>query len=174
LPPSKVATIKAGQGVFYNLDKRRDAALANEPDINMGLWVLMGAPAASAELTPTHAALEFMGGFTTVHEVHTRDGFDYLDVGADLSIPDVPPTFGGVSGGGLWQVLMKRATTGEFSWEHKGLNLEGLAFYEFPPADGRRIIRCHGRRTIYGAMPGQTSMAKPDASGSGQEPAPPE
>jgi len=124
----------------------------------MGVWILMGVPEASAQLSPTHAALEMTGYFSGIHDVHSRGEFDYLDVGVDLSMPDAPPSFRGVSGGGLWRVSIKRTKTGEFSWDHSDISLEGVAFYESGAAEGRRIVRCHGRRTIYRAMPPQTPV----------------
>jgi len=88
----------------------------------------MGTPAESAQLTDTHAALKITGYLSSIHDVYSRDNFDYLDVGADLSMPDIPPSFEGVSGGGLWQILIKKTTTGQFRWDHSDINLEGVAF----------------------------------------------
>ena len=61
----------------------------------------------------------------------------------------IPESFGGMSGGGLWHVVpSESAPTGEFK-----LELEGVAFYQSAPTDGRRVIRCHGRQSIYRYMP---------------------
>jgi hypothetical protein len=44
--------------------------------------------------------------------VHERWAFDSIDMGIDLSLPGVPKTFAGVSGGGLWRIVSS-ATGGQ-------------------------------------------------------------
>jgi len=86
--------------------------------------------------------------FTCITDGHDRDGYDYLDVGAKLDLPGTPSTFGGVSGGGLWEIglVMK---SGTISWDGKRY-FRGVAFWESPLTDGRRrVIRCHGPRSIF-------------------------
>lgn len=143
LPPSDVAKISAFKS-FYNLTKRRDAMLSSSVDIAMGIWMLMGAPAVAGCFTKKHASLEYQGWFTGIREIHERDGFDFLDVEGDRSLPHSC----GMSGGGLWQVMLNRSkSTQEFSVTE--INLEGTAFFELDDAS----IRCHGRRSIYGNLP---------------------
>ena len=152
IPSELVGTILVHR-TFYNLAKRREAALTAKPEIDLGIWILMGTPAEVGTFNRNQADLAFGGWVSTIRDGRQRNGFDYLDVGVKMSLPGVPARFGGLSGGGLWQVVIARsATSGEFSWnEH--VSLEGVAFYESPPVDGRRIIRCHGRRSIYESMP---------------------
>jgi hypothetical protein len=76
---------------------------------------------------------------------HNRGEFDYHDFDIDLSLPG-PRSFGGVSGGGLWRVWLYRTTPdGEIDWK---ISLHGVAFYELPIVNERRIIRCHGGRSV--------------------------
>jgi hypothetical protein len=149
LPPESVSTIEAAQGVFYNMSKRKEAALRTAPEMRFGVWLLMGAPAASAVLRPNHAALQITGFLAAIPRQHNRYGFDYLDVNANLSSPGVPRSFGGVSGGGLWHIMTNVTSKRQFWWSHEGINLEGVAFYQSDQTEGRRFIRCHGRQTIY-------------------------
>ena len=150
VPDQFVLSIEAYDAIFHNLSIRKETALQSAPETDEGRWVILGVPQETAILTPTHASLEFTGYFMPVKTTHTRDGFDYVDLEVNMmSYPDAPQSFGGVSGGGLWQVLPSQSgSTGEFSWE-----LEGVAFYQSAPKDGLRFVRCHGRRSIYGAMP---------------------
>ena len=150
LPSSHIGTIKAYR-VFYDLAKRCDEALRTMTDTTMGLWVIMGCAAADGEFTERTADLQFAGWFSGIKDSHAKNGFDFLDVGVDISLSGVPASMGGVSGGGLWQVMIARsARSGEFSW-NDGINLEGVAFWQSDPVDKRRIVRCHGRRSIYEA-----------------------
>jgi hypothetical protein len=52
-----------------------------------------------------------------------------------------------VSGGGLWQVLLRKSQEGKL--EVSDYILSGVAFYQSPLMEGSRSIRCHGRQSIY-------------------------
>ena len=55
--------------------------------------------------------------------------------------------FGGVSGGGLWQVIIAKNEAGKVIL--KELILSGVAFYQTQNINNRRVIVCHGRRSVY-------------------------
>jgi hypothetical protein len=114
------------------------------------LQVLMGTPLALGKVLDGHADLQITGMFRSGPETeHKRGEFDYHDFDIDLSFPG-PRAFGGVSGGGLWQVyLYWSPSTGEIDWKIK---LHGVAFYELPIVDEHRIIRCHGGQSINAAI----------------------
>jgi hypothetical protein len=81
----------------------------------------------------------------------SRGEYDYFDVGVDTSDPGMPKTFGGVSGGGLWKVRAYcSCSAGRIDWVR---SLEGVAFYELDADNDRRIIRCHGLKSVLAAMP---------------------
>jgi hypothetical protein len=86
--------------------------------------------------------------FSGIHKTHQRNGYDYLDAGAKLELPGVPSSFGGLSGAGLWQVSLSMTRSGKISWDEK-LHFRGVAFWQSPVNEGRRVIRCHGPRSIY-------------------------
>jgi hypothetical protein len=54
--------------------------------------------------------------------------------------------FGGVSGGGVWEVYLYHSPeTGELTWSN---SLHGVAFYQLPIVAEHRPIRCHGPESI--------------------------
>jgi hypothetical protein len=71
---------------------------------------------------------------------------DFLDFTADTSLPNVPKSFGGVSGGGLWKVLaFESPSTGKID---STATLERVAFFQTIIDDSHSILRCHGPETI--------------------------
>ncbi len=147
IPPAYLGSIYAHR-VFYNLTIERTAL----GDVNhIETWALMGTPKASGEFTRMHADLQIQGIFPQVGQPHIHEGFDYLDLDIDVSSPGTPQDFRGVSGGGLWKVLIyKSVSTGKV---HSRTSLEGVAFHQSDLEKGRRIIRCHGLQSIRAAMP---------------------
>jgi hypothetical protein len=133
---------------FYPLLKERMATPAAEI---VETSVLMGAPAASGQFTQKHADLAITGHFSGIVARHIRNEFDYIDLDVDVSLPGVPDDFRGVSGGGLWRVLIYRsASTGSIEWSK---TLEGVAFHQSDLIEGHRLIRCHARQSIRIALP---------------------
>jgi hypothetical protein len=107
--------------------------------------VLMGTPAAVGTITERHAALEIRGMFLGSESQQIRGGLDYLQYDFDLSSQGLR-TFGGVSGGGVWNVYLHRSPSNdEIDWK---MILHGVAFFELPIVDDHRIIRCHGPQSI--------------------------
>jgi len=147
VPPGRVGAINAYQ-TFYNLTRPRQT----EPGAELETWVLMGTPAVLGSFKERHADLQICGFFVWGNTPRqTRGEFDYLDIGVDVSLPGMPEGFGGVSGGGLWHVLIRRSESSVgIDWCN---SLEGVAFYQSDVANGRRTIRCHGDRSIRTAMP---------------------
>jgi hypothetical protein len=148
VPPEHAAAIKAYRS-FYTLTN------VDRADLNvdhLAVKVLMGAPHELGKFTQTHASIEFPGFFMQADAPCYRRGvFDYIDLEVDTSCTDVPESFGGVSGGGLWNVLVySSSSTGKIESVEI---LEGVAFHQSPVENGRRIIRCHGPESIRGAMP---------------------
>lgn len=109
--------------------------------------VLMGTPEASGKFTRTHADVEINGILPlNVKSYIEREGFDYSDLEIDISTAGAPESFGGVSGGGLWKILVYQSQeSGKIEWRR---SLEGVAFYQSDAKDGNRIVRCHGPKSI--------------------------
>ena len=109
----------------------------------------MGTPAALGAFTETFADVQINGLFLGPEVLHARGEFDFLDYEIDLSLA-VPRDFGGVSGGGVWQVYLYWVpSTGEIDWQ---MSLHGLAFFQLPIIAERRTIRCHGPESIRAAL----------------------
>jgi len=152
VPDGHVGSISAYR-VFYNLTMVR-------PDtIDVGcleIGMLMGTPAELGQFVQTHAEVRINGLFLDVGAPYTHGDFDYVDLDVDVSSPSpaLSQDFGGVSGGGLWQVLIYRsALTDEIEWR---ATLEGVAFHQSALVNGHRIIRCHGKQSMRAAMPNAT------------------
>jgi hypothetical protein len=84
-------------------------------------------------------------GVTCIPAEHSE--FDYLTLRAKTTLPGVPSTFEGVSGGGLWQITlnMKAGTIispGEYDFC-------GVAFWQQPQPANQILIRCHGPRSVF-------------------------
>jgi hypothetical protein len=97
---------------------------------------------------------------SAIEKRHWRGTYDYYDAAVrEISSGEVPGSFGGVSGGGLWHIHLRPSqSTGKFSWDR---SLIGLAFYQSPVRRDCRFIRCHGRRSLYVKALG--SLALPTA-----------
>ncbi len=108
--------------------------------------VLMGTPAAFGKIKDAHAHLQIIAMFLSTEKKRKRNGFDYLDYKFDLTYPGMPRKFGGVSGGGVWNVyLYYSPETGEIVCSE---SLHGVAFYELDIVNKTRPIRCHGPESI--------------------------
>jgi hypothetical protein len=91
--------------------------------------------------------------FSVREERHERDGYDYIDLGADRRLNGVPQDFGGVSGGGLWRLTLSKSKTGQIDWDgHR--RLVGVAYLQVIQSEERALVRCHGPQSLYGiALP---------------------
>ncbi len=138
IPSVSAASIQNANGSFYNLDLLR----TEEPEwAEEETWVLMGAPAEHTAIENGHASLAGEAYFCSIDRPPARDGFDYVE--ADMDI-ETPTSFGGVSGGGLWRIVLARSA-GILRWDK---SLQGVAFYEEALTPETRIVRCHGKRSI--------------------------
>lgn len=153
LAPSDVATIKAHKS-FLNLAKQKDALVEYPPIIEKGLWAVTGMVGAFTEVQPNPnqrtvtCHIHGEAFISSVQQTYERNDIDYFDLGAKLDLPGSPTSFVGVSGGGLWQVRLFKAKSGEISWDEKRF-FRGVAFWESGIKDGYRMIRCHGPKSIF-------------------------
>jgi hypothetical protein len=158
-PPDTTASLASIMS-FYALSKRADRMLTRPPPLKDGLWGLSGYPqelTADAEAaSDTTRVKVFSGGigFGVVVGEEEIASLDYIKYEALYNeFYEGPDKFGGVSGGGLWHVLVDLASEKPAIRE---LLLSGVAFYQtdkFASPDGpKRHIICHGRRSLYGAL----------------------
>ena len=148
-----VSTIAAYKS-FLNLALHRAMFASHTPATEKGLWAVTGLVGQFSEvqrLPETRtigATAQARAFFSLVQQTHWRDGYDYLDPGVKLQLSGVPLSFGGVSGGGLWEVGLSMAKSGAPSWDGRRC-FRGVAFWQSQPSDGRCVIRCHGPRSIF-------------------------
>ena len=134
---------------FYNLTKHADYVLSEPRPNDESGWVLVGAPAKWTTMDEPHSGFasvkeqRVLIGVTDIQREFERDGFDYIDILSNSAAG--PKSFGGCSGGGLWQVRIAKTMSGEI--DIKNPILSGVAFYQCksPPHN----LRCHGRRSVY-------------------------
>lgn len=149
LPPQCIDSVSMVK-TSYDLSKKRQPARGVD---QIEMWLLLGAPGEYANVAvdhqtlTAHASLQMTGFFLKqVQARHRKKGFDYVDIGVVVDSLEVPSTFGGMSGGGLWHVFVsKSAATEQYGWTY---TMEGVIFYESPEAGGRCFVRSHGRKSI--------------------------
>jgi len=152
LAPS-IASSLAAKKSFYNLDRWRDTALQAPGDVHDGVWAVQGWLNERTQVIEnfhTHERTTRFYNFTGLggpDPSTSRDGYDYFDFVYERTNPDVPPQpWGGVSGGGLWQIPLKR--DGDSITDVKAL-LRGIAFYQAEQTGAPFSIRCHGIQSVY-------------------------
>lgn len=147
IPPDKVGGINAYTNkLFWNLDRHKAEMLKEGPKFQNGLWALLGMPDVYSIAHAHTQELKLMAYSVNVVGPITSGEFDYVHVPMPGS--EMPQTFKGVSGGGLWQAEIERRQDGSLALMGSP-RLEGCAFYEIPLQANCVVIRCHGRRSIY-------------------------
>lgn len=149
----QIAGAIAAKKVFFNLDTRKDRLLNNPPELRDGAWfaqgflqerTVVGPDALEEGLTKYFYNFTGLGGPDTVL---SEDGFDYFDYPVSpVDRVEAPASWGGMSGGGVWQVPLK---TAEGAVTHGSATLSGVMFYQYPTTETQCGIKAHGPRSIY-------------------------
>lgn len=153
LPAISVGRIKAHK-VFLDLVQQRQAFLTDPWGLDLGIWVVTGMSGEESEIDTQPEERSVMANvqgrafFSGVRDKFTRGEWDYVDSSADLALVGVPSTFGGISGGGLWQVPLALSKTNQLTWPGRK-RFQGVAYWQTFPEDNRRLIRCHGPESIF-------------------------
>lgn len=152
IPTPIVSTIKASKS-FYNLDKKNPEGSDSLP-IDRGFWLLCGmAHEWTRDTSPEHGYQKvkiFRGicGAGIVSSERSVGEFDYLDFETTYDgAYEGPESYGGFSGGGLWQIDVAKTQNGELVIKDKILS--GVIFYQSALENNCRTIVCHGRRSVY-------------------------
>ena len=142
---SDIAVVKA----FYDFDRRR-GRYAETIRYDRGLWNVIGAPEELSNFGAQEASLHISLFSSWITKASERDGLDYVDLAyGHEERSDLPHSYGGISGSGLWQIQPTRSKgTGDISWNDT-VQLEGVAFYQKVTGDQRGVIRCHGRKSLF-------------------------
>ena len=151
--PDPVASAIPSTKTFYNLSSRRKKVLEEPEPVSKWPWVLTGVADEWTRDGPAEAGfqrvIEFDGavGLGLAENERTVGDFDYLDFPAEYDGNyDGPDDFGGYSGGSLWQILCK-LEGGKITVSDRILS--GVAFWQSRKTGSQRIIKCHGRKSIY-------------------------
>jgi hypothetical protein len=157
LIPAPIASRIMVYKSFYNLSKRRDQILSCTPLIENGIWFLCGMPVEWTKDSPPvygfQRVKEFRGicgvGIVTIEA--EKKNFDYLTFEVKYNETyESPQDFKGMSGSGLWHIIVGKSEDGDPIVNDKILS--GVAFYQSDIENGCRKIICHGRKSIYGAV----------------------
>ena len=149
-----IAGAIAARKTFYNLELRRDQMLSAPLDLHDGFWFVHGFIDEKTveergrngyERIKCFYNLSGAGGPDKAVVVGEHDYFAFpIDYGG-RSI--APKSFGGMSGGGLWQVPFTRDTDGQI--KHQAPLLSGVVFYQEVATQISCNIKCHGRQSVY-------------------------
>ncbi len=158
LAPSIAGSIAAIKS-FHSLDALREKVLSGAFDLRDGFWLAQGflEERTSVGLDRVEAGFtKYFYNFSGVGGPDTIDtvgNFDYLDfpVSHEVRPEDAPTSYGGMSGGGIWQVPLKRR---DAEFMHLPPVLGGVMFYQHPTTDTQCGIRGHGPHSIYTAVYG--------------------
>lgn len=140
---------------FLGLDRDRDKMLSHPPLLTDGPWFICGVPGSrTTEEAPEGGFQEVAGfhgmcGITVPLKEYSKDGFDYIEVDADYQGGvNIPSTFKGFSGGGLWQIIPAESVVDDFTIGE--ILLSGVTFAESSMVHQSRTVICHGRSSVYG------------------------
>jgi hypothetical protein len=154
--PAPIAATLSSKKVFYNLDLRREKLLNNPPPRDFGVWFVNGFVDERTVTAPGVDGYSSVRGFFNLsaaggpdEEASVVGEFDYYEMPVFYPGPNIPRSFGGMSGGGLWQMeihddngVLKPKTP---PW------LSGVVFYQEETRDNRGAVKCHGRLSVYKA-----------------------
>jgi hypothetical protein len=157
LPPDTTAALRARKS-FYNLSKRRTAMLEDPPSREIGVWAICGIAEEWTIDAPSQMGFGRIKVFNgrllgPLERIAWRTSGDFDYINFEVVYDDGyggPQSFGGYSGGGIWQLIIKPI---------EGLptvvdrHLMGVAFYQSDKtmrgAEAIREVFSHGRESIY-------------------------
>lgn len=158
LPQTNIGTLRAEKS-FFNIDGRRKLFGSGFLEKDRGLWFTCGILGESEQvLAPTRVFSSVKGyyalcGAGANPREYMEGDSDYLEMRIDYGEPDpeLPRSFGGCSGGGIWQAPLRKNNRGEIEVEE--YLLSGVIFYQTSIDNGIRQLKGHGRKTVYEQVP---------------------
>lgn len=152
IPSEKAAEIEPYKN-FYDLAVDRDEMLSKPPRRDASVWFVCGIPDELTTDDEAEAGFLQMNSFHGLcgaggaNRVYRRCGYDYVDSVVEYTDDSIlPSTFGGISGGGLWQVTY---TGGPPDIQPDRYLLAGIPFAQTPIEGNLRSIVCHGWKSVY-------------------------
>jgi hypothetical protein len=149
LPDPSINHLEATSKAFFSVDKRLDKESMEFAANKVGYFVLFGAPDKLVDYKK-QKIVSFCYS-TYISDYFEHDGWDYQIMGLDLdSNPEIPDTFVGMSGGGIWKIkffVSEDKTKFEIENPNKDIVIVGVNFNQ-TDLPGRQIIG-HGPKSIY-------------------------
>jgi len=139
---------------FYDLSSARYAAVSQPFDTNVGVWAVCGFPDEFTKAQESSGCFDYTKEYQgncllgPISREYSSGSYDYLELVANYENA-LPSSFGGLSGGGLWHIILEQPPQG--SVRVKAALFSGVVFYQSGFANNRRVLRCHGRRSVYRA-----------------------
>jgi hypothetical protein len=139
---------------FWRIDKKPPLWLDSiRPDTT--LLCTMGSPAEYKEQTVAgqhvHISLSesgYFGGYEST-DIFEDGGFDFIDTAIEYGTGwNLPQSFGGVSGGGLWAFNVGGDENGSNFTVHD-VSFCGVAFYESDLVNQKKAIKHHFFKSVY-------------------------
>lgn len=154
LPAGSVRSSLLAAGSFWPLDASADQVLSDF-GVDRACLIHTGYPAckneASRQTQSAHANLTLYGGKSGLlqEDIERRGEWDYVTTTCDYrAFPDLPKSYGGMSGGGIWSVILHRDASGTLALHR--FALVGVNFWETGLDLGVQQLRGHFVRSIYG------------------------
>jgi hypothetical protein len=148
-----IASAVGARKTFYSLSRHREAMLQSPPDLDAGVWFANGFLAEWSKVTyhPGRArATKWFYNFSAIggpDPSPDRGRYDYFEFPVSHEgRREAPISWGGMSGGGLWQVPLKRQDGVLVPLPPL---LSGTLFYQQPTTVTQCGVRAHGRRSLY-------------------------
>lgn len=161
IPPSeKLGTLKAKKS-FFNLTANSEKRLVFCEDDERGFWATSYSVEFRSSVEKMQDGLPALKvptwvGYTGIEKRYVVGEFDYVEVGISYTPEnDMPPSFGGASGGGLWKLPLSGVERDDGEIDLKAGNpvFAGVLFYQTNREENCRSIRCHGPKSIYQVVP---------------------
>lgn len=152
LPPNKVEDIKASS-IFHPIISDN---FSNINDIKERIWITAGFPLEiQSEKDTTIDILRYPTHL--VHHQKIYEDWDIIELDVESNNTQLPKSFGGMSGGGMWNInLFYNDDSGKrkFRFENnlKDFLLVGVNYYEETPNGRVNKIRGVGPISIYSGM----------------------
>jgi hypothetical protein len=153
---SELDNIKAKKS-FWNMSYWKSKVLSDPSCPKSSLWIISGHPEAYTKTEgPSERAIEAkcfrnMLGYTCIKREFMEGEFDYFETGIFYKTEtNIPKDFGGVSGGGLWQIPISESQDGTV--QANGSVLLGVAFKQTDIVGNKTEIICYGRHSIYNVL----------------------
>jgi len=174
LPLRDAGSIEAVKS-FYNLDVDR-AKRCKLSSSRLGAQLISGALAEmSRNVTKpnearSHLVVKVGGLFLERGRMIKKGDFVYWELAVEANANGAPTSYGGVSGGGLWKVIVGKTPHADLSSAKvTGIFLSGVAFYQSALKNERRFLRAHGADVVYKMLPKLVSNSGKENIGSGNK-----